>query len=335
MTSNPDKAMHLLKVLSEDYEKTKSPDTAEKIISLVENELKDRSFSMADNYRQRMYRQYGLLLYIPFVKKKALAENPFRIYWEIREEREKERKEKEAERLCSLYSTDAKSPSQIKAEREAIEKRVFETVKSDIGCLARSVSLADESLGNLILSRPIMDEYGTESVRSISHFLEDIAHKVLMIAQCNAKGEFTGDTITSGDEYVKYLSNRFVSKKMSNQEWSLGELSIDQRRHTEMRSSRFGLLDEILTERIRQITKHGYSEAHDDEHTDGSIADAAAHYASTKDDTGLWSWDPQYDNKSTKTRRNQLITSISMLVAEVERLDRLEITTNTQGDSHE
>lgn len=95
------------------------------------------------------------------------------------------------------------------------------------------------------------------------------------------------------------------------------------------------LMDEILSERMNQITKHGYSETHDDEHTDGSIADAAAHYACTRDDTGLWPWDVEYDKKSTKTRRDQLITSISMLVAEVERLDRLEITTNTQGDPHE
>lgn len=101
------------------------------------------------------------------------------------------------------------------------------------------------------------------------------------------------------------------------------------------KNDRSKLMDEILNERIHQITKHGYSEAHDDEHIDGSIADAAAHYASTRDDTGLWPWDVEYDKKSTKTRREQLITSISMLVAEVERLDRLEITTNTQGDSHE
>lgn len=322
MTANPDKAMHLLKVLSEDYEKAKSPNTAEKIISLVENELTDRSFSIAENYQIRMYRQYGVLLYIPFVKKKALAKNPFRVYWEISEERDRVQKEKEAERLWNLYSTDAKSPSQIEAEREAIGKMVFEAFKGNIGCLARSIVITDESLGNLILSRPIMDEYGTESVRSISHFLEDIAHKVLTTAQCNAKGELTRDTITSGDWYVESLSNRFVSKKMSNQEWGLERLSHEQYEHMKNRNSRFGLLDEILTERIHQTTKHGYSEAHDDEHTDGSIADAAAHYASTKDDTGLWPWDPQYDKKSTKTRREQCITSMSMLMAEVERLDR-------------
>lgn len=329
MTANPDKAMHLLKVLSEDYEKTKNPDTAEKIISLVEKELEDRSFSMAENYRQRMYRQYGLLLYIPFVKKKALAENPFKVYWEISEEREKEHKEKEAERLCILYSTDAKSPSQIKADKDMIEKRVYEAVKMEIGYLARSLAIADEMLGRVMLSRPIMDKFAQEELLSVANFFESAARKVLWIAQCDENGRLTESTIEPFDGYVSYLSNQFVSKKLTNQLCSLSEQPISQ--HADMifrqneisqRNSRFELLDEVLNERIRQITKHGYLEAHDDEHTDGSIADAAAHYASTKDDTGLWPWDPQYDKKRTKTRREQCITSMSMLMAEVERLDR-------------
>lgn len=335
MTSNPKKAIEILELLSAEYEKTKDPNTAEKIVAIVDNEIGSGKFSYVEDRQQEIVRRYGILLLIPPFKRMVLNKSPFKVYWELTAGREEALKEKEAERLHNLYSTDAKSPSQIKDETKATEERVFETVKGEIGYLARSIAMADESLGNLILSRPIMDEYGTESVISISHFLEDIAHKVLTIAQCNAEGELTGDTITSGDEYVKYLSNRFVSKKMSNQEWGLERLSHEQYEHMKNRSSRFGLLDEILTERVRQITKHGYSEAHDDEHIDGSIADAAAHYASTRDDTGLWPWDVEYDKKSTKTRREQLITSISMLVAEVERLDRLEITTNTQGDSHE
>lgn len=325
MTYDKSKALQLLKPLSEEYECTKDPVLEEKIILLVEKELVDCYTDYPREERRRIENKYGLLRYImPSLVNKEIEKHPLRVYWELKEERKDARESNEAKRLEGLYSMDAKSPSQIKAEREAIEKRVFEAVKGDIGCLARSLSLADESLGNLILSRPIMDEYGTESVRSISNFLEDIAHKVLTIAQCNVKGEFTGDTITSGDEYVKYLSNRFVSKKMSNQEWSLVHLPRDQYEYMKNRSSRFGLLDEILTERMRQITKHGYSETHDDEHTDGSIADAAAHYASTKDDTGLWPWDAEYDKKSTKTRREQCMTSIAMLTAEVERMDRLE-----------
>lgn len=334
MTANPDKAMHLLKVLSEDYEKTKSPDTAEKIISLVVKELNDRSFSMAENYRQRMYRQYGLLLYIPFVKKKALSKNPFKVYWEISEEREKDHKEKEAERLCSLYSTDAKSPSQIKTEKEAVDKQVHNYANLEIDSLARAVSIADEFIGRLIASSPIVDADMDELMRSCASMIERAGFHTLILAGCvkNCKNpqEFI---LNHKSPYVRNLSGKFASRKMT--EHVLNYELLEKNITKSMRFAHFEILNEILSERMNQITKHGYTETHDDEHTDGSIADAAAHYASTKDDTGLWPWDVEYDKKSTKTRRDQLITSISMLIAEVERLDRSEITKNTQGDSHE
>jgi hypothetical protein len=336
MTSNPQKAFELLKQLSDQYNQTKDPTIGEKIILLVEREFIDIMHDFPREEENRAFSSFK------FIGKRAMEKSIFRVYRELKKEREEFERYKENERLIRLYSLEAKSPSQIKAEEEAIEKRVHKAVVSEIGYLARSVALADETLGNMILSRPIIDEYGVDNLSSVSNFLEDIAHKVLWIAQCNSKGELTDSTIDSVDGYVKYLSNQLVSKKMTNQEWCLSSLSIDQKeqwiirdKQMKMRNSRFELLDEILTERMRQITKHGYSESHDDEHTDGSIANASAHYASTNDDTGLWPWDTEYNKKSSKTRRDQLIASISMLIAEVERLDRLEITKNIQGDSHE
>ncbi|MDD5373260.1 MAG: hypothetical protein PHO62_07550 [Sulfurimonas sp.] len=80
----------------------------------------------------------------------------------------------------------------------------------------------------------------------------------------------------------------------------------------------------ILQEREKQITKNGYMPEHDDEHTDGSIADAAAHYAShTKSE--LYPWDKQYNSKEKHSRIEQLVIAGALIVAELERLERANI----------
>lgn len=92
------------------------------------------------------------------------------------------------------------------------------------------------------------------------------------------------------------------------------------------------VIQEIKTERLRQVEKEGYPTAHDDEHGDGSLADAAAHYAATSHplfDAGwgkvksIFPWARMYDKKNKKTRREQLVIAAALIVAEIERLDRL------------
>lgn len=107
-------------------------------------------------------------------------------------------------------------------------------------------------------------------------------------------------------------------------------------------------IDEIAAERKRQIEKEGYNSAHDDEHTDGDIAMAAACYAApalifTKDERSNatiygdpWPWDQKYDKRpfvgntlrdpgktSDKIRRELLVKAGALIVAEIDRLDRL------------
>jgi hypothetical protein len=103
-----------------------------------------------------------------------------------------------------------------------------------------------------------------------------------------------------------------------------------------------GVLDEIEAERKRQISKEGWSIEHDDDHGDGSLADAAACYAATTRPfkaeefagvgyrpyttySDLWpkSWADHYF-KPRKSRRRRLIIAAALLVAEIERLDRAE-----------
>ncbi|MBI3096387.1 MAG: hypothetical protein HYY97_16075 [Rhodocyclales bacterium] len=109
-------------------------------------------------------------------------------------------------------------------------------------------------------------------------------------------------------------------------------------------------IDDVLAERRRQIEGEGWDEAHDDVHSDGSMAAAAACYAIPEEmrlyhlqrdmrDVGRsageeiliskyskvprswpsswagWWWKP-------KDRRRDLVRAAALIIAEIERLDR-------------
>lgn len=108
-------------------------------------------------------------------------------------------------------------------------------------------------------------------------------------------------------------------------------------------------LDDIAAERQRQIDKEGWTFEHDDEHEDGSLADAAACYAATtrafkaEEIVGagyktftvyseLWpkSWSDHWF-KPKRNRRRQLVKAAALLVAEIERLDRAAIAAKAEA----
>jgi hypothetical protein len=105
------------------------------------------------------------------------------------------------------------------------------------------------------------------------------------------------------------------------------------------------VIAEIAAERRRQVEVEGWSLDHDDEHTDGSLAGAAAAYAllSTVTDRAdlavleqhgadgmtyemkaAWpkSWDTSWFKP--KGRRRDLVRAAALIVAEIERLDRAQ-----------
>jgi hypothetical protein len=103
-------------------------------------------------------------------------------------------------------------------------------------------------------------------------------------------------------------------------------------------------LDDIAKERQRQISKEGWTLAHDDEHDRGELADAAACYAATTrafkaeefagvgykpytSYSDLWpqSWSDHWF-KPKKSRRRKLIIAAALIVAEIERLDRAALS---------
>lgn len=88
-------------------------------------------------------------------------------------------------------------------------------------------------------------------------------------------------------------------------------------------------IDDVLAERLRQVTAEGWTPEHDDTHTECQLARAAAVYATCTDYRQLtllgvtvWPWHPQWW-KFTNYRRS-LVKAAALLIAEIERLDRKE-----------
>lgn len=99
------------------------------------------------------------------------------------------------------------------------------------------------------------------------------------------------------------------------------------------------VIDEIAAERRRQVEAECWSHEHDDQHSQGELAAAAACYASpvrafkTRECVGrdyepfiayvdLWPWDGNWWKPGA--RRRDLVKAAALIVAEIERLDRME-----------
>jgi len=82
----------------------------------------------------------------------------------------------------------------------------------------------------------------------------------------------------------------------------------------------------VLAERQRQITAEGWTPEHDDHHTYGEIADAAACYALWAGGTAphnfaqWWPWDREWLKFGSP--REMLVKSGALILAEIERIDR-------------
>lgn len=109
------------------------------------------------------------------------------------------------------------------------------------------------------------------------------------------------------------------------------------------------VIDEIAAERRRQIEVEGFTSEHDDEHQRGEIAAAAAAYAEmatadrdyedgwivypdgirsiTVTPPSIWRWEWKW--WKPKNRRADLIRAGALIVAEIERLDRIETAPRT------
>jgi hypothetical protein len=107
---------------------------------------------------------------------------------------------------------------------------------------------------------------------------------------------------------------------------------------------RMYIRDEIMAERLRQVDAEGWTEEHDDQHTDGELALAAGCYAIQATREGwssvdtfynsdrhpriprYWPWleaDSSAPSWKPGEERRDLIKAAALIVAEIERIDRL------------
>lgn len=89
----------------------------------------------------------------------------------------------------------------------------------------------------------------------------------------------------------------------------------------------------IADERNRQIKEEGWTPEHDDSHVDGELAVAAACYALRNESLDLslacWPWNlgtfpAKLKWSLPKEYRSNLIKAAALIVAEIERLDRID-----------
>lgn len=107
-------------------------------------------------------------------------------------------------------------------------------------------------------------------------------------------------------------------------------------------------IENVLEERQRQIEDEGWTEEHDDQHDDRSLALAGAcyakHYAGRswifdnfggpnryREDEAPEDWPDSWDEKwwKPKSPRRDLVRAAALLIAEIERLVRMDSTCST------
>lgn len=93
---------------------------------------------------------------------------------------------------------------------------------------------------------------------------------------------------------------------------------------------------DVISERSRQIQREGYTPDHDDEHSDGAIAKAAACYAVgyrglLEGVTSAMIWPRGWEFKSDN-RRRELVKAGALVIAEIERIDRLTQPSQIGGE---
>ena len=84
------------------------------------------------------------------------------------------------------------------------------------------------------------------------------------------------------------------------------------------------IMDNILKERVRQIGGEGYTPSYDDQWRNGELAKAAAIYVFPEDDRDMskWTFEKTAYHPVPFLREQELIKAASLIVAEIERLER-------------
>lgn len=95
-------------------------------------------------------------------------------------------------------------------------------------------------------------------------------------------------------------------------------------------------VEDVLLERHRQIVGKGFDHAHDDKYESGELRKAAACYIFSADRGPsplppiIWPWDGKW--WKPKSTREDLVRSAALIIADIERLDRLSTPHTPTGE---
>lgn len=99
-------------------------------------------------------------------------------------------------------------------------------------------------------------------------------------------------------------------------------------RHDVMRTKK--AIDAMTIARARQVVNHGFNSTHDDKmNPSNQLSFAAASYAVSDrfkdgETPNLWPWDSAWWKPSKENRKRDIEKACALLLAEWERLDRIE-----------
>lgn len=87
------------------------------------------------------------------------------------------------------------------------------------------------------------------------------------------------------------------------------------------------IYNDIIQERVNQVTDHGYDQEHDDQHDPDTLALGAAHYVMPERPDWepayrIWPFEDEFDNKRNHSRYRQLMIAAAFCVAAARRLVR-------------
>jgi hypothetical protein len=86
-------------------------------------------------------------------------------------------------------------------------------------------------------------------------------------------------------------------------------------------------IEDVVFERARQVTAEGWTREHDDDHDCVQLANAAAAYAALAHRPGVATgvWPFEGCQPKDKGHRQNCVRAAALLLAEIERLDRLPV----------
>ena len=213
--------------------------------------------------------------------------------------------------------------------------------------LNRSRRLCDAALANeRVWETAMMQACGEDGPKSVADKFAELKSQCAALAAENAGlkaacervsmwNEFPQATLRSTGEVVPYVvaygSNGERDYMRNIATTALKETPATDAFLAEVRAqgvkSLSNAVQSVISERQRQQSVEGWTPEHDDEHTEGEMAEAAACYAMFANNQGfsvpgLWPWAREWWKQSGQ--RRDLVKAGALILAEIERIDRQE-----------